>query len=266
MSRGRLPAPPLPVSAPARVRDLLAAGPDGPVEVVHRGPLAVYLDLGGECVGLLAAGAALVPCGLRSRLRQISPGGPVAAYRGAGVLHVGGRPLLVGRTVDVHVPRLDRERIPANASDSTTGMATPPAAVVEFVASAAPHGLDAAAVHRLVGRGDGLTPLGDDVVCGWLAAHRALGVATPEVDDAVRAAASRTTLLSRTLLGCAVAGEVLPELGAWLHALTTPARLPGAAAALLAVGASSGAGLLAGAQLALRDLGVARPAEGSRAA
>jgi hypothetical protein len=125
--------------------------------------------------------------------------------------------------------------------------------VAGLVASAAPAGLDADAVRRLVGRGDGLTPLGDDVVCGWLATHRAAGVPTPDVDRAVRAHSDRTTLLSATLLDCALHGEVLPELGAWLAALGTPAE-PGAAADLLSVGGSSGAGLLAGARLALDHL------------
>lgn len=138
-------------------------------------------------------------------------------------------------------------------TDSATA-ATPPAAVAELVISKAPHGLDAAAVRRLVGAGDGLTPLGDDVLCGWLAAHRSLGVPTPEVDAEVRAQAARTTLLSATLLDCALHGEVLPELGGWLAALVTPQDLPAATRALLAVGATSGAGLLAGARLAVDHL------------
>jgi len=41
-------------------------------------------------------------------------------------------------------------------------------------------------VPFFVGRGGGLTPLGDDVLVGWLALHRAVGVSTPDVDDAVR--------------------------------------------------------------------------------
>ena len=49
---------------------------------------------------------------------------------------------------------------------------------------------------RWSGRGEGLTPLGDDVVCGWLAAHRGAGTPTPEVDDAVRRLLPRTTTLS----------------------------------------------------------------------
>lgn len=133
-------------------------------------------------------------------------------------------------------------------------MATPPAAVVELVASAAPSGMTADAVAALLGRGGGLTPLGDDVLCGWLAAHRAAGVVTPAVDAAVRAGLGRTTLLSATLLDCALEGEVLPELGAWLAAAWGSGRSVGSAEALLAVGGSSGAGLMTGALLALEDL------------
>ena len=74
----------------------------------------------------------------------------------------------------------------------------------------------------LVGRGDGLTPYGDDVLCGWLAMHRAAGVETPDVDEAVREHLSRTTLLSATLLDCAIHGEVIPEFAAYVAALGTP--------------------------------------------
>jgi len=155
--------------------------------------------------------------------------------------------------VDVHVPRFDRGAILRNRASSITCTANPPAAVVEFVVSAAPSGVTADAVDRLIGRGEGLTPLGDDVLCGWLATQRAYAVATPEVDAAVRAGLGRTTLLSATLLDCALEGEVLPELGDWLSAVGIP-ELCDRTDALLAVGASSGAGLMAGALLALDEL------------
>lgn len=243
----------VPVAAPPRVRALLASVSDGPVEVVHRGPLALYVAIGGRCVGLLATGAVRVPCGLVSTIADFPAGSGASAYVDRGVLHIDSRPLTVGRVVDVHAPRFDRGAIPRNTADSVTPAATPPAAVAEFVVSWAPEGIDPAAVARLVGRGDGLTPLGDDVVAGWLATHRAAGVATPEVDAAALAVAHRTTLLSATLLECAVHGEVLPELGGFLAALGTPAAAS-RARALLAVGGSSGAGILAGSLLALDRL------------
>lgn len=243
----------IPVAAPPRVRDLLRTVPDGPLEVLHRGPRAIYVAVGDRAVGLLAQTAVAVPNGLRSTISQFSPHQGLSAYSGSGVLHVDGRPLSVRRIVGVHIPPVRYARSPSNTASSATFAATPPAAVAEFVVSEAPDGIDAVAVARLVGRGEGLTPLGDDVLCGWLAAHRAAGVATPDVDATVRAHAHRTTLLSATLLDCALHGEGLPELGAWLHALGSRDESP-AATALLAVGGTSGAGLMAGAMLALEAL------------
>jgi hypothetical protein len=116
-----------------------------------------------------------------------------------------------------------------------------------------PRVIDVAAVADLVGRGDGLTPLGDDVLCGWLVAHRAAGVATPAVDDAVRRALPRTTTLSATLLECALAGECPNLVAGYLRAIGTPDERA-ARAALEALGHSSGSGLAHGVDLALATL------------
>jgi hypothetical protein len=240
----------IPVSAPPRVRALLAAAPDGTVPVLHRGADAVYVEVSGRCVGVVGARATAVPCALRSRSGHLGTpergfAGP-AAYLRQGVLHLDGRALQVGRLVDVQVPSLP------DTAGSTTMQAFPPASVAEPVAGLRPD-LGPADVARLVGHGDGLTPLGDDVLCGWLAVHRAARVPTPRVDAAVRAHLPRTTTLSATLLDCALHGEVVPEFAAYVAALGTPAE-PDRAAALLAVGHSSGAGLLHGARLALTAL------------
>jgi hypothetical protein len=136
----------------------------------------------------------------------------------------------------------------------------PPAAVVELVSQVGLTGperhLFVRLLPELVGRGDGLTPLGDDLVCGWLATYRAVGVATPDADRVVRDLAPRTTALSAALLDCALHGEALPQLAAYLSSCGTPAEAA-AATALLAVGHTSGAGLLHGARLALAGLGAA---------
>jgi hypothetical protein len=113
--------------------------------------------------------------------------------------------------------------------------------------------IDAAAVADLIGRGDGLTPLGDDVLCGWLAAQRAAGMATPAVDDACRRALPRTTTLSATLLECALEGDCADLVAAYLRALGTPGERE-ARAALTALGHSSGAGLAYGVDLAVDAL------------
>jgi hypothetical protein len=113
--------------------------------------------------------------------------------------------------------------------------------------------LTAEHVADLVGRGPGLTPLGDDVLAGWLVTRVAAGAPDAAVADAVRRHRGATTALSSTLLDCALRGEALPELRAWLTALGTAGEPP-AAEALVGVGATSGSGLLAGATLALRSL------------
>lgn len=215
----------IPVSAPPRVRTRLRRAPDGPVQVLHRGPDAVYVDLGGWCVGVVGFRATAVPCALRTSLGTL----PAVAGAGirSGVLHLDDTPLSIGRLVDVSVPSLPGRRLGAE--------------------------LAAAEVEGLVGRGDGLTPYGDDMLCGWLAVHRAAGLETPVVDATVRSLLSRTTLLSATLLDCAMHGEVIPEFAAFLAALGTPDE--GARAdALAAVGHTSGRGLLEGARSALDSL------------
>jgi len=258
------PPPELPVGAPARVRDRLRAAPDGALRVVHPGRHAVYLDLDGWCLGVVGSRAAAVPCALRVAAPDLGPLGAGSAYVRNGVLHLDGTPLRVGRIVDVRTPRLDRAAILRNPTDAAPAQPGPPAAVpapvAEFVDAAwGPDPLGPDAVARMVGRGDGLTPLGDDALCGWLALHRAVGAGTPAVDAAVRALLSRTTLLSATLLDCALRGEVLPEFTAYLTALGTPEE-PARAAALAAIGHTSGAGLLHGARRALAELADRTPA------
>lgn len=246
----------LAVAAPPRVRDRLHAAPDGPVRVVHRGEHALYVDVGGWCVGVVTHGAARVPCALRPTVDHFPATlatGRASAYVEHGTLHVGDRRLPINRLEGTSVPRLDLGAVLATETRSFV-QETPPPAVAGLVASKLPGGrVDAATAAGLIGAGEGLTPLGDDLLAGWLALHRAVGDATPEVDAAVAAHSHRTTLLSATLLDCAGHGEVLPEFAAWVRALGTP-DAPARARDLGAVGATSGAGLLHGARIALNQL------------
>ena len=214
----------IPVSAPPRVLRRLRETADGPLPVVHRGRDAVYVALDGGCVGVVTPRATAVPCALRCRAERLEV--TVASLR-SGVLHLDGEPLVVGRVVDVCVPPI-------------------------AVGSGEPAPMPGEA-RFTIGRGDGLTPYADDVWCGWLATHRASGIATPDADGAVRACLDRTTLLSATLLECAMNGEVVPQFAAYLSALDSPDE-EDRTVALTAVGHSSGRGLLHGATLALRHL------------
>jgi len=208
------------VSAPPRVAALVRASADGSRRVLHVGPHAVYVDLDGWALGVVSAGATQVPCALRA-------GGPaLPEVRGCriegGVLHLDETPVVVGRLIATGVPRRH----------------------LVLAAPRPPDPLD------LLGRGTGLTPYGDDVLCGWLAIHRAAGVPTPDLDEQVRRLLPRTTLLSATLLDCALRGEVVPEFAAYVAALGTSAQAA-AESALRSVGGSSGTGLLEGARWAL---------------
>ncbi len=116
---------------------------------------------------------------------------------------------------------------------------------------------DATPACGLLGSGPGLTPAGDDVVAGALAALALMDRLPVAAADAVTSAArSRTTALSASLLMAAARGQVVPEAARTLRALardgdvdevTTMARR------LFAVGATSGHDLALGLAAALES-------------
>lgn len=250
----------LPVAAPPRVAAWLSGASDGPVAVLHAGPDTVHLEVHGRAVGVAAAGAPGLPHVLRTNLTTlselVSSGAGHTPYVESGSLHWGGRLLVTGRFVDVRAPRLELARIPK--ASPAAAMGTPRSRGAGLVPAlptwaAALQVVHPSSVDDLVGRGDGLTPLGDDVLCGWLATYRATGVATPALDDAVRRALPRTTTLSATLLECALAGECADLVADYLRALGTSEEQD-ARAALAALGHSSGEGLAHGVDLAVSAL------------
>ena len=240
--------------------------------MLHQSPAALYVEVAGRCVGVVAPEAAQVPCALRLpaqisgvSAQQVLAAGAASPYVERGTLYLAGNPLRVGRFVDVRVPRIDLGRV-LRAASPTIAEARPPRPAAGGLAalwarqrgtgppatgrrwarrprgraSAAPvlqrpaagglaaldlsPRIDARMLHGLVGNGGGLTPLGDDVLCGWLAVLVATDRLTDDVTAAVRATLDRTTLLSATLLDCALHGEVLPEFAAYVAALGTPAE------------------------------------------
>jgi hypothetical protein len=120
------------------------------------------------------------------------------------------------------------------------------------------------ATLQLVGLGPGLTPSGDDVLGGFLAAghfiargfdadvERWVGIGA----IVVAAASGRTTVIGQALLDCAAVGEVGEAVGALLKAVAARSSvLQPALERVLAIGHTSGAdtalGALHGARLAL---------------
>src|SRR5699024_4313114 len=134
-----------------------------------------------------------------------------------------------------------------------------PVDALESLRRAQPHAIDG-----LIGLGSGLTPLGDDVVCGWLAtlvaaSHHCADLVSGPLLETVD---NRTTKLSATLLRRAVAGDVVAQFTDLIHALaraphpseSSPQDVNAAVRALTAIGHTSGAGLTLGLSIALDHL------------
>jgi hypothetical protein len=247
-------------SASIRVLGQVAGSPRS-ATVLHAGPDAVYLDLEGTCTGVLAAGAVQVPCGIGTSLPTL----PVVAQGseatvGNGAVTLPGLEVHVTEIVDTTVPVLPRA-VASRAADLLRGFAPRATEEVLDLPRDAVDGLrrgDPAAVRPLLGRGPGLTPVGDDVLGGWLAtavASRHCGL--DEVRRTVALSATeRTTTLSATLLACAAHGEVVPELRNLLAGLATDdaAHVRRSVDRLLGIGDTSGAGLLLGTVCALESV------------
>ena len=258
-------------AAPIWVKEQLL-GPLRDAEVVHTGRHAIYVSIRAgdarRCVGLLSRSSSAVPCGLHTTLPDLSglvaengtlvPGDTVTV--GEGLLRLGAVDFHVGRTVDRSVPRLNpadakimAERLRHVIGDRLAAVETElPAESLALLAQA-----DAVSVLMLLGRGSGLTPVGDDVLAGWLATMKATHSDTGTIAQSVaHLSTDATTLLSSTLLDRANAGDVLPEFRTFLLDLRSSVsgrhgdQLSNSVDRMLAVGHTSGAGLLLGSLLA----------------
>jgi len=100
-----------------------------------------------------------------------------------------------------------------------------------------------------LGRGEGLTPRADDVLCGALLAARALGIRLPgEIP------VGRTTSLSASLVLAAHAGYAVSSVVDHVtHAVAGSTEAGRTRELVLAIGHTSGAGLLEGIDLVLHE-------------
>lgn len=235
------------------------AGPRRVGSVLHAGRSAVYFDLDGSCLAVLAARAVQVPCGIRTSLPtlpEVAPGDEVVVYDGS--VELARSEVMVTDIVDTTVPVLSHAAVTWGADQLGTyasrriagSRRAMPAEALDQLAAG-----DPAAVRSLLGLGPGLTPLGDDVLCGWLAT--AVASRHPRLDE-IRStvaleARDRTTTLSATLLSCASRGEGVPQFRALLSGVASENRsvVEQAVDLILRVGETSGEGLLLGALLAM---------------
>ncbi len=194
------------------------AGPRREATVVQAGSEAIYLDLEGSCIAVLAGRAVQVPLGVRTLLPQLPavPAGEVATIHD-GMIEVADLAVLVTNIVDTTVPVLSaedaawgRQHLPKFAEHHVAHLrdALPAQAFDQLAAG------DPLAALTLLGEGRGtITPLGDDVLGGWIAT--AVAIRLPAL-QAIRSevalnAFDRTTIVSASLLACAARGEGVPE-------------------------------------------------------
>jgi hypothetical protein len=263
--------------------ELALVGPPRPATVIATTPHAVYLettDSDRTIVCLASPAAVRVPCALVLE-KALPPQPALGAQAEVGGGHVSihdyaGSPVFrVQRWWRPPRPRglgaVPPGRLAAAVRWLTGRVADPldpggRGAVAELVATLAAGQAPDAPVSRLLGRGPGLTPTGDDVLAAALVTLHALGSpAGPRLAEAVRSRApGATTTVSAALLQHAADGRCIPQLadllatvgGTTSSSLSEPPgdraeTLPRAAGALLAVGNCSGAGLLHGVLVAV---------------
>lgn len=246
---------------------------------------AIYLSTGdaaAPALSVITADAVQVPnavvipaTAVESPFAALGPG--TAATLGAGELRLGTFHVLAGSTWTPPRPNLPDAGVALRRTDELwhliDTMAVPALEALHSPVSRLRRGVqtrDAAAVetaaHRLVGLGPGLTPSGDDIICGVLASCHALA-ATDAGSVPIRAALAtaidnafvRTSFVSAVLMRHAARGEVIPQVVGLLEALAAGADLRAPLAALLAVGHHSGSDLARGMAIGLED-GHSRPA------
>ncbi len=265
-------APPVLPAAVSRALASLFDGEPRPAFVLGTADPAVWI---GGADGVLVVSTAdavrlpnsvvIGPSASDRPFRAIRPG--ETALVGAGAVVFAALRVEAVRWFDPHptLPASDRASV-GRAAASLDGV----------VVSMPDHGLEEAlildddraaleAARRLIGFGDGLTPSGDDLVAGMVSGMLLMG-GSLHAGSAVAMvrrlerpfgdwAATATTSLSASLLGHAFRGEVATPAALLLSALAGRGNPVVAAAALHAVGHSSGpalaAGVLAGTRAAI---------------
>ncbi len=247
--------------------ELALVGPQRPVTVVAATTQATYITVGGPdrtIICIAAADAVRVPCAvvIEAKAQPAPPATGTIGSVGGGVLTIGTTTFRVSRWWRPPRPRGLGAVPPARLAGAVRwliGRVADPldaearAAVADLVQSLSAGTSPAPSLGRLLGRGPGLTPTGDDVLAGALVVLSALGAPAASIlaSAVTTAAPTATTTVSAALLTHAARGECIPQLAELIETIGAApdpngGALARAAGALLAVGHCSGAGLLHG--------------------
>jgi hypothetical protein len=214
--------PTLPAAASPLTLDLVT-GPSRQAVVLAAFPTALYLGLPehSRVLPVVTSDALVLP----TAVRLAEPGPHDWGVEPGDVVTLGGDLVALPR----HGIRIVRSWRPRRIEAGRANPAT----------------LDWAPLLAQVGRGEGLTPRADDVLCGALLAARALGMTLPATLPL-----ERTTSLSASLLEAAHAGYAVPAVLDHLAAVMAgSADTERTRELVLAIGHTSGAGLLEGIDL-----------------
>jgi hypothetical protein len=247
----------VPVAASAALRPLLAEPAEG--SLLGVGERLAWARVAGEVLVIGLPGGVRMPNGVEAPLGL--PGGLAAGdhfLAGDGGLVLGDQEWRAVRWWNPRpvLPRVDPAAVRVHIA-TVRGRFAPAAdeGLGAALAAADAAGVLAAA-GGLIGKGPGLTPLGDDVLTGAVAGSWLLGEAvnnqallhllTGVIPGICALARERTTALAATLLRHGCRGEVDDASAALLLALCGRGDPEAALDALLALGHSSGTGLATG--------------------
>ena len=242
----------------------LVQGPPRSATVLAAFPTALYLQVGGHPDvlpvvtrdGLRLPTALAVATGLPTVGWGAQPGDRIVV--GAGAVHLPGVTVRAVRTWHPRsVPAALTDHAAAPLAHLSLPWRAPARALAAMVGSGASAHLLAERVGTLVGCGPGLTPSGDDVLCGVLLGLRlhphGSGALVAELWRAVQPRLTATTSLSAALLREAADGYAVDPVIRLLERLAvegtpdpTARSVAEAVGAVLAIGHTSGADLLGG--------------------
>ena len=230
---------------------------------------AVYLERPGRVLAVLTADAAPVPGALVIGARVA--GTPFAGVRvgdravvSRGRVRLGDTYAGQFRTATTPRPFLDpavatarsvelADVVAAESQPLPTELRGPLQGLYRALAGGDPAAVSGA-TRSLLGLGPGLTPSGDDLLCGLLVTWAAFAP-RPAAVESLRCtlgetvaleAPRRTSLVSRTFLDQATAGACVPALAGLLEALGRDADVRPAVRRVVALGHTSGSDLLQG--------------------
>ena len=260
----------VPGVASTAIRDVLS-GPETTATVLGTASQAVWLLVEEDVVVVSTRDATRLPNGIETATEEAVAGFRMVRHNASATVG-SGRVAFDGLIVDVARwwnPRPTLRRISAAELESAASdlPSTVPDIASGPLSAALSAGVPTGVLHAaeaLIGRGPGLTPEGDDLLAGALAATRLLGEALADPESAAlldsvagpleQFASTRTPTFSAALIRHAIEGRVAAPAGALLRALTGRGDAAARYRELGQVGHTSGPALAAGMMLGTHSL------------